>query len=84
MNYIVVYRENGEPIKIEVIMSFRIEKFNKDYVVYTINDDKKREDVIILISEIDKETHKIKSILPEEKDTIMEYYEQVKKVAQED
>jgi hypothetical protein len=38
-DYVIVYKENGEPIKIEVILSFRIDKINKDYVVYTINDD---------------------------------------------
>jgi hypothetical protein len=40
-----------------------------------------QENVAVIISEIDQETHKIKSILPEEKDIVMEYYEQVKKVA---
>ncbi len=80
-DYVIVYKENGEPIKIEVILSFRIDKINKDYVVYTINDDNVQENVAVIISEIDQETHKIKSILPEEKDIVMEYYEQVKKVA---
>lgn len=34
-----VIDENGNEIKIDIIMQFRIKELNKEYAVFTVNDD---------------------------------------------
>ena len=34
-----VIDENGNEIKIDIIMQFRIEELGKEYIVFTVNDD---------------------------------------------
>lgn len=69
----------GEQIKIEIILSFALEEYEKNYIAYTINDDDSLSSAIILISEIDTNTNKLKSIPFEEKDMVLQSYEELKK-----
>lgn len=73
-NYVIVKKENGEDIKIEIILSFTIEELKKQYIVYTINDDNTSPEVPILISEISQDTKRIRSIPENEKDIVLEVY----------
>ena len=75
----IVYTETGEEIKIEIIISFRLEEYDKNYIAYTINDDDTLDTAVVLISEIDTNTNKIKSISFEEKDAVLKSYEELKK-----
>ncbi len=77
-NFVIVKRENGEQIKIEIVLSFKIEEYNKQYIAYTINNDNIQDDVPLLISEIDPVTQKIKNIPENEKSIVLETYNQVK------
>lgn len=77
-NFVIVKRENGEQIKIEIVLSFKIEEYNKQYIAYTINNDNIQDDVPLLISEIDPVTQKIKNISENEKSIVLETYNQVK------
>lgn len=83
-NYVLVQKENGEKIKIEIILAFRVEETKKEYIAYTINDDGKSEIAMVLISEINPETNKIRCITESEKDIVLKYYEQTKKAILED
>ena len=77
-NNITVKRENGESIKIEIIMGFEVEELNKRFIAYTLNDDGVKEKVTVYISEIDKENSTIKDLVPEEMDIVMNAYEETK------
>ncbi len=77
-NYVVVKDENGEDIKIEVILNFKVEEYNKEYIAYTLNDNKTSESVAVFISEIDPNTKRLISIPVEQKDVVMEAYEGAK------
>ena len=77
-NKITFERENGEAISIEIILSFEIKEFNKKYIVYTLNDNGKDEEVDVFISEV--ENNRIKSIPQDEIDKVLEYYENAKKL----
>ena len=77
-NIVEVKRDNGEIIKIEIVLSFKVENLNKQYIVYTIDDDGALEDVPILISEIDQNTQTIKQIPENEKDQVLNIYNELK------
>ena len=77
-NIVEVKRDNGEIIKIEIVISFKVENLNKQYIVYTIDDDGASEDVPILISEIDQNTQTIKQIPENEKDQVLNIYNELK------
>ena len=77
-NFIEARRENGEPIKIEIILGFDIEELHKSFIAYTFNDDGVKEKVTVCISEIDKNTLTVKDIVPEEMDMVMNAYEEAK------
>ena len=49
-----VINENGEEVKIDIIMQFKIEENGKEYVVFTVNDDGKSDDVYINIAGIEE------------------------------
>ena len=75
----IVINEAGEEIKIEIVLSFRLEEHNKEYVAYTINDDDSMETALVFISEIDVETNKLKSIDENDKETVLIAYEELKR-----
>lgn len=76
----IVTLPTGEQVKIEVILSFKIEELNKNYVAYTINDDDSFETATVFISEIDPETNKLKDFDENDREVILAAYEEAKKV----
>ena len=72
--------EFGQKITIEILLNFKIEELNKEYVVYTINDDNVSEEVDMIISEIYYENNipKIKSIAEDEKEMVILFYNDIK------
>ena len=58
-NEAVYINENGEEIRVEVILSFSIEEFNKNYIAYTTNDDDSLETAVVFINEVDIENNKL-------------------------
>lgn len=79
-NILKTINELGQEITIEILLSFKIEELNKQYVVYTINDDNISEDVSVIISEIYYENNipKIKSINEDEKEMVILFYNDIK------
>lgn len=78
-NEAVYINENGEEIRVEVILSFSIEELNKNYIAYTINDDDSLETAVVLINEVDIETNKLLPIKFEEKEMVLTTYNDIKK-----
>ena len=75
-----VINENGEEIKIDVIMQFKIEENNKEYIVFTVNDDGKSEDVYINIAGIEEVNGKyeLRLIPEEEKNLVLVFYDNLR------
>ena len=82
-NSVVVTRENGENITIDVLMSFHVDELQKKYIAYTLNDDGVSEDVMVFISEIDENNH-IKDIYEEDKDLVFQAFDAAKELIMED
>ena len=76
-----VYRETGEEIAIEIVLSFKVEELNKSFIAYTLNDDGESDTIPIFISEYDGKT--IKDIKDEEAESILKYYEAAKELVNE-
>lgn len=80
MNILKTINEFGEEITIELLFNFEIKELNKNYVVYTLNDDGVSEDVNVLISEMyyEDKTPRIKSIDESEKEMVVLFYNNIK------
>lgn len=80
INKKVVKNEKGEDVVIELLMTFSVEKTNKNYVVYTINDDETNAKATILISEIQQKEDKVVvvDIPEEEKELVINCYNDIK------
>ena len=75
-----VLNENGEEIKIDIIMQFKIEENNKEYVVFTVNDDGVSPDVYVNIAGIKEENGKyqLRLIPEEEKNMVLVFYDNLR------
>ena len=75
-----VINENGEEVKIDIIMQFKIEENNKEYVVFTVNDDGKSEDVYINIAGIEEVNgeYRLRLIPEEEKNLVLVFYDNLR------
>ena len=75
-----VINENGDDVKIDIIMQFKIEENNKEYVVFTINDDGKSEDVYVNIAGIEEKDGKYQlRLIPEsEKNLVLVFYDNLR------
>ena len=75
-----VVNENGEEVKIDIIMQFKIEENNKEYVIFTVNDDGKSEDVYINIAGIEESDGKpkLRLIPEEEKNLVLVFYDNLR------
>ena len=74
-----VVNYNGEMIAVTVAFQFVVDELNKEYIVYTINDDGEG-DVLLMISEI-KEINgeKVLSLIPKsEKEQVLNFYKNIK------
>lgn len=82
----IVEYQDGKKVKIDILFSFRVEEYNKDYVAYMLNDDGISPTVAVFISEVDSsnETMVIKEIPEEEYAFVLETYENIKKMIEED
>lgn len=80
INKKVVKNEKGEDVVIELLLTFSIEKTNKNYVVYTINDDETSETATIFISEIQENGDEVVvvNIPKEEKELVINCYNDIK------
>lgn len=82
-SYVMAKDSNGHDVKIEIILSFRVEEYNKNYIVYTLNDDGISDFTSVVISEYDKNNNKLISIPFDEKETVLKIYEEVKQMIME-
>lgn len=75
-----VLNENGDEIKIDIIMQFRIEETNREYVVFTVNDDGKSEEVYVNIAGLKKENgeYQLRLIPEEEKNMVLVFYDNLR------
>ena len=80
MNTLKTINEFGDELTIELLFNFEIKELNKNYVVYTLNDDGVSEDVNVLISEIyyEGDIPRIKSIDESEKEMVVIFYNDIK------
>ena len=75
-----VLNENGEEVKIDIIMQFKIEESNKEYVVFTVDDDGKSEDVYVNIMGIEEVNgeYQLRLIPEEEKNLVLVFYDNLR------
>lgn len=80
---ITVVNEVGQTIKINIIARFKIEEYDKEYLVYTINDDGVSEEVTVFITgvvEIDGKIE-LRLIPEEEKEVVLAFYDNLRDTA---
>ena len=77
---IVVVDEENNQLKIQVLFSFEVPDFKKNYVVYITDTDFNRDEIDVLISEYDSETYEIKSIPQDEMSVVLEFYKAAKDI----
>ena len=65
---------------VNVIFSFEVPEFKKRYIAYTFEAESDKEDIDVLISEMDYDTYEIKKIPIEEIDLVLEYYNTTKEL----
>jgi len=75
-----VLNENGQEVKIDIIMQFKIEENNKEYVVFTVDDDGKSEDVYVNIAGVENIDghYKLRLIPEEEKNMVLVFYDNIR------
>lgn len=77
---ITVINEVGQTVKINIIARFKIEEYDKEYLVYTVNDDGVSDDVIVFITgvvEIDGRIE-LRLIPEEEKELVLAFYDNLR------
>ena len=74
----IVENEKNEKMDIKIMFTFKVEELNKEYIVYTIYEEKDAEDELVFISEIDLKKEKVKSIKFNEKEIVLDAYEKIK------
>lgn len=79
-NSITVYDDKNNAIVVDVVANFRIEEYNKEYVVYTLNDDGVSETVNMCISQVEfsGDTPQLIPIPDEEVPTVLSFYDYVR------
>ena len=80
MNKIEVINELDELVKINVIGQFAIEELNREYILYTLNDDGNSDDVIVLVAQVESKDGKMKllSIPEDEKNMVALFFDNIK------
>ena len=75
-----VINEEGQEVKIDVIMRFKVEELGKEYIVYTVNDDGKSENVTICIAGLnDEDGHLSLRLIDEsEKNLVLVFYDNLR------
>ncbi len=79
-NIITVINEDKEKVVIELIASFEIEEYNRQYIVFTLNDDGVSEELTIFISQIEylEGLPKIISIPENEIELVLSFYDNLR------
>ena len=77
-----VINENGEEVKIDIIMQFRIEENGKEYIVFTVNDDGISDDVYVNIAGIEEieDKFQLRLIPEEEKNMVLVFYDNLRDI----
>lgn len=80
MEKIVVKNDQGEELTIEILATFNLKELNKNYVVYTLNDDGVSEEVTVLINEyvLENDQPKIIPIPEEETAMVLAFYNTIR------
>ncbi len=80
MNQIEVINEENQKVLVEILGSFSIEEYNKNYIVYTLNDKGDTKEVTILLSEIvyQNEKPELVSIPENEINLVLNFYDNVR------
>lgn len=75
-----VINENGEEVKVDIIMQFSIEELNRQYIVYTLNDDGKSETAYVCIAGVEMKDGKynLKLIPEQEKNVVLVFYDNLR------
>ena len=75
-----VINEEGQEVKIEIIMRFKVEELGKEYIVYTVDDDGVSETVPICIAGINDEGGKLslRLIDESEKNMVLVFYDNLR------
>lgn len=79
-NTITVYDNKKNPIVVDVVANFKIEEYNKEYIVYTLNDDGVSENVNFCISQVNfsGDIPQFVPIPDEEVPTVLSFYDYVR------
>ncbi len=75
--------ENGKDKEVEVVASFKLKSNNKDYIVYTENEEDNNGNVIIYTSEVVEKGGSFEFVNIEDKKIIEEVAEVLKSMANE-
>lgn len=81
MNRKTVRTENGEDVTIEILVNFKVEEYDKEYVGYTLNDDNDSFKIKVFISEIQYDSTgkaRVASIREDEKDLVLMIYKNIR------
>ncbi len=80
IGYLGVINEAGEEVKVKLIMRFKVEELGKEYIVYTLNDDQKSEEVLTTIAGIEEKDGKIElKLIPyEERNLVLSFYDHIR------
>lgn len=75
-----VINEMGQSVTIDIIGQFRIDEVDRQYVIYTLNDDGVSEELIILIAQVEMENGKMKllSIPDKERNMVVAFFNNIK------
>lgn len=76
-NTMIVTDDKGNKIEVEIVANFKIKEYNKEYIIYTLNDDGVSETVNMYISQVDLSSNPPKFIpIPEEEiKMVLSYYD---------
>lgn len=70
--------ESGKTLDVQTIFEFEVPELKKKYLAYTLEANSPMDEINVLISEFDYDTNEIKSILENEKEVVLEFYNAAK------
>ena len=81
MNEIKVKNDEGKEITVKSLGTFKIEELGKEYVMYSLNDDKPETELgAILLGELIQDedgNYQVVGILDEEKEMVVAFYNEI-------
>lgn len=75
-----VLNEDGKNINIDLLYKFKIEEYNKEYIIYTLNDEESSDSDLILIAGVEDIDGKynLKLIPEEESKMVLLFYDNIR------